>query len=421
MRARYFSPILLLLLFLILTAFTSCPTTPRSTVVLCTNQPEFTSYAESFNTSQDDYRVIISFNNSPHRTINHENSCEFDLIIDSYLNSRIYLDRFASLEGLFLDGTLDEDRFYPTIFRQGRYENQQVLLPISFNLPAVMFDAETDLGETDNFMVTMEQIAELNKDFSVSGEKGFTKLGLSLRWNPELLYLVSLLKETDFRESETGTLLWNSRGLKEAVDYTRFWTYELNGGLAAEKEFEQKFMIEPPYKLISQDRILCYYRDLTEFYSIPPQKRDHLKIRWLAEDNRIPVLPGPLFAAIPHGAPGIVAAKAFLVWFLDPKNQEKLLEDTQYKRLRTFGIAGGFSSLPAVNEQILPTYYPDLVGYIPTDEYLRFPRPLPREWPVIKEEVLLPWLSAQAEQEETDELLGARLERWLRQRPPENE
>jgi hypothetical protein len=142
-----------------------------------------------------------------------------------------------------------------------------------------------------------------------------------------------------------------------------------------------------------------------------------MKIRLLAENNRIPVLPGPLFAAIPHGAPGIRAAKAFLVWFLDPKNQEKLLAETQYKSLRTFGIAGGFSSLPEVNEQILPTYYPNLIGYIPGNEYLQFPEPLPPNWPLIKEEVLLPWLSEQAEHEEGGELMGSRLEAWLRQQP----
>lgn len=415
MRAPYIP--LLIFLLLILIVFSSCPGAPQNTAVLCTNRPEFTAYAESFNTSQDEFRIIISYHDDPHRTINRERACEFDLIIDSYLNSRTYLDTFASLEGLFIDGSLESERFYPVIFQQGRYENQQVLLPISFNLPSVMFEAETKLGDADSFMLSLEQIAELSREFNARGEKGFTKLGLSLRWNPELLYMVSLLKNTNFRESETGTLLWDSRALQEAVDYTRFWTFELNGGLDAEREFQQKFMIEPPYMLISKKRILCYYRNLREFYSIPSQKRAGMKIRLLAENNRIPVLPGPLFAAIPHGAPGIRAAKAFLVWFLDPKNQEKLLAETQYKSLRTFGIAGGFSSLPEVNEQILPTYYPNLIGYIPGNEYLQFPEPLPPNWPLIKEEVLLPWLSEQAEHEEGGELMGSRLEAWLRQQP----
>ncbi len=416
MRLRH---LLLTSSILLLTVlFSACPNTSRTTAVLCTNRPEFTAYAESFNTAQDEYRIIISYDDKPRQKINGENTCDFDLIIDFFLNSREYLDRFASLEGLFLEEQLDPDLFYQPLFQQGRYENQQVLLPISFNLPALMFNSRSDIEIPDSFMLSLDRLSEMNTLFSSKEEETFTTLGLSLRWDPELLYLVSLLKGTNFRESETGALLWNSRGLKTAVDYIRTWTFETNGGLKPENVFEQKYMVEPPYNLISKNRILCYYSDLSEFYSIPAQRRENLNIRWLAEENQIPVLPGPLFAAIPHGAPGIRGAKAFLTWFLDPENQEKLLSSTRYKRLRTFGIAGGFSSLPAVNEQILPTYYPNLVGYIPSSAYLDFPRPLPPEWPDIKEEVILPWLSIQAETTETDELMGQWIEAWTRQRPP---
>jgi len=139
MRLRHLLPTSLILLLILL--YSACPNTPRTTAVLCTNRPEFTAYAESFNTAQDEYRIIISYDDKPRQKINGENSCDFDLVIDSFLNSREYLDRFASLEGLFLEEQLAPDLFYQPLYQQGRYENQQVLLPISFNLPALMFNS----------------------------------------------------------------------------------------------------------------------------------------------------------------------------------------------------------------------------------------------------------------------------------------
>jgi hypothetical protein len=280
-----------------------------------------------------------------------------------------------------------------------------------------MFNTEQQLPEEDSFLINMEQVKTLNKEFSTNTEKGFTKLGLSLRWEPRLLYLISLLKDTNFRESETGSLVWNSQNFKNSVELIRNWTYEVNEGLVPEREFTQKFLIEPPYKLIAKERILCYYADAAEFYSIPSQRRDELKLRWLAEDDTIPVLPNVLFAGIPHGAPGIEAAKAFLHWFSKQETQEQLLSSTQYKRTRTFGIAGGLSALPKVNEQVLPTFYSSLVGYIPTASYLRFPPPMPPNWPKIRDQVIIPWLEDQASSEKTEDLMRERLELWLRQRP----
>lgn len=396
---------------------TGCPADTQTTAVLCTNRPEFTSYAELFNSSQDDYRLVISYDEKPRDQLLESGDGEFDLIIDAHLNSQKFLDKLASLENLFMDEQLDKDRFYAVPLNQGRYDNQQVLLPISFQIPGLMFDADQPLPDQDSFLIHMEQVKTLNEEFSENSEKGFSKLGLSLRWDPFLLYQISLLKGTDFRESGTGSLIWNSENLKKSVDLMRSWTYEINQGLTSEREFSQKFLIEPPYKLISKERILSYYTDAEQFYSISPQRREELKLRWLAEEDTIPVLPNMLFAGIPHGAPGIKAAKAFLAWFSNPETQEKLLASSQYKRTGTFGIAGGFSALPKVNEQVLPTYHPSLVGYIPSAAYLDFPPPVPPEWPQIRDEVIIPWLEDQAASEQTDELMRERLENWLRQRP----
>ncbi|MFW5712028.1 MAG: hypothetical protein ACOCZA_08770 [Spirochaetota bacterium] len=416
-RTRIASLLFLVLLSAGVVLLSGCPSEKQTTAVLCTNRPEFTSYVELFNSAQDEYRLIISYHDTPRRNLSRNSECEFDLIIDSHLNSQQYLNQLASLENLFIDKQLEPDRFYAVPLEQGRFDNQQVLLPISFQIPGLMFHTDRQLPDQDSFLIDIEQVKSLNEEFSVSTEKGLTRLGLSLRWDPSLLYQISLLMGADFRESSTGSLMWNSESLKNSVDLIRNWTFEINNGLTAEREFTQKFLIEPPYKLISKERILCYYTDAEQFYSISPQHREDLKLRWLAENDSIPVLPSMLFAGIPHGAPGIKAAKAFLAWFSDVETQEQLLASTQYKRTRTFGVAGGFSALPRVNEQVLPTYYPSLVGYIPSASYLDFAPPMPSNWPQIRDQVIIPWLEEQAASEQTDELMRERLETWLRQRP----
>jgi len=415
MKPAYAFILLVTLSSLIL--LTACPSEKHTTAILSTNRPEFTSYAELFNSSQDKYRLIIAYNDAPRTQLSENGAYGFDLVIDVQLNSQEYLDKFASLENLFMEEKLDADRFYPIPFEQGQYDGQQVLLPISFQIPGLMFHTEQPLPEQDSFLINLEQVKELNRDFSIQTDKGFTKLGLSLRWDSSLLYLITLLKETDFHEGSSGALIWNSQHLKDSVDFIRDWTYQINDGLAAEREFSQKFLIEPPYKLIAKERILCYYTDAKDFYSLSPQIRENLKLRWLADEDIISVLPNMLFAGIPHGAPGIEAAKAFLTWFSNPESQENLLAATQYKRTRTFGIAGGLSALPKVNEQILPTYYPSLVGYIPTATYLDFPPPMPADWSMLRDQVIIPWLEEQAETETTDELLRDHLATWLRQSP----
>ncbi|HDQ13983.1 MAG TPA: hypothetical protein ENN41_04115 [Sediminispirochaeta sp.] len=407
------SAILLLSFFL-----TSCQEEEVSTAVLCTNRAEFTAYAETFNTIQDEHRIIISYSESPRSFFDGESSeCSPDLVIDSFLDSQRYSGKFASLESLFLEEKIQSSQFYPALLSRGRRENQQYLLPVSFDLPGLYFKAGVVEQGIPGYGISLDQLDELNREFNIFNDERLERLGLSLRWQGEMLFLVGMLKGSNFRESNTGSLVWNAQSLTESVDFIRRWTLESNRGVAAERDFAQKYMVEPHYKLIDQERILCSYSSLSDFYLLPPQSREKLSLYWLSADDTIPILPGPLYAAIPQGAPGIKAAKVFLTWFFQAQNQEQLITSARDKRSRSFGIAGGLSSLPQVNQEILPTLYPGLVGRIPQSSYLVFPNRLPPHWKDIKHEVLIPWLQHQAIRENTDESFSERLRTWLQQRP----
>jgi hypothetical protein len=58
----------------------------------------------------------------------------------------------------------------------------------------------------------------------------------------------------------------------------------------------------------------------------------------------------------------------------------------------SFGIAGGFSAIKAVNEKLYPLYYPSLLGKMPQADNLKSPGVLPSGWTEIKESIVLPFL-----------------------------
>jgi hypothetical protein len=57
-----------------------------------------------------------------------------------------------------------------------------------------------------------------------------------------------------------------------------------------------------------------------------------------------------------------------------------------------FGIAGGFSSLPNVNESVFPKYYEAVLGHLPSSEALMPAAPTPTAWREIKDAVLIPFM-----------------------------
>lgn len=405
---------LLLLPFLLLAS--SCSEDTHRTAVLLTRNSEFAAYAEQFNTAQSTYRLAVEFSESPRSALEGEEH-NADLIVDTHLNSALFLSRFATLEKLFMEGDLEKRQFYREPLRQGTFEDQQVLLPVSFELPALVHKKGLELENSSAFFYNLEDVKDLCRQFNRKDDEEFSAMGYAPSWSSDMLYIMTVLRGANYRESSNSTLLWNGEKIRETVAEIKAWPEEVNESRELQRQFTDKYLYEPPLKLIRQDRILFYYTDTTSFYQMPPQKREDLESHWLAADDKVPVLSDMLFVGIPHGADGIEAARAFLQWFFTSGTQEQLIRNGMYKQLRQFGIAGGFSSLPQVNEEVLPRFYPSLVGHTPRESFLSFPAPLPPEWADIKREVIKPWLMRRANNGDAGTSLSEELNTWMRQRP----
>ena len=367
-------------------------TVQDKTMEMWTNQPELTAYVEEFNTSQHTYRVKIVYRENPGADLLRASEVP-DLVLAHGLNSSRFAAILTDLSDL-LDpkkGGLSKEEFYRDLLALGQNSKQQLTLPVSFSLPA-LYHTQTSVPEGDHLaLLDSDTLQSMNKTFNNNGGDDFPVMGYSPRWNAHHLCCQAILYGVNFREGPEGDLLWNKAALEEVKAAVVGWIKNSNGGFEEERRFTEKYLYQPGFKLVRNGRVLFQFTTTNKFYAFPAQERQDLKLLWISDGKKIPVYSDILFAGIPRRGENREAAKNFLAWFLRKETQAGLLESSQFKRIRGFGIAQGFSSLIRVNELDLPRFYPHLIGNIPSEANLLFPRVLPLEWETIREEVLLPW------------------------------
>jgi hypothetical protein len=158
--------------------------------------------------------------------------------------------------------------------------------------------------------------------------------------------------------------------------------------------------------------------DSSRFFTLPQERRAALGFRWIAEKEIIPLDEKTIYLGIHKKARARKAALAFAKWFFQTDTQRLLLESGKNKRLNetSFGISGGFSAMRTVTEQIFPQFYPSLLGHMPPESFLSPPNILPRNWTVIKERVILPYLRERIRIPNREEIspLERRIAEWHR-------
>ena len=79
----------------------------------------------------------------------------------------------------------------------------------------------------------------------------------------------------------------------------------------------------------------------------------------------------------------------------------------------TFGIAGGFSSLISVNEQVLPVYYKYLLAKTPASSIPKSPTSYPSEWTAIKKEIIIPCMLSEISGKHDSYALANNFKEWV--------
>ena len=408
--------IVLIIIFLVLLVFSFIKNFSANNhkLVLWTDIPEFISYVEMFNAEHDSLKIEPVYQRDPARALMRTRN-QPDIIVGNYLNSPQVIESFRKVNHLFRQKRIDSNSFYSVLLSRGAKGKSQMVLPVSFNMPALMFQPGEISQTISAFMITHENIIEISRAFNRRVMKDVS--AFSPRWNSDMLYYNAVMNNADFRTNETSGISYNMDGLEGSLRVTRAFINEINGGIERDIRFEEKHLYKPAESLIIEQRIFFAYTTLRDFYAIRQHQREKLSFRWLSKENIIPVCDDIVFAGIPRSGSNRKGAEAFLEWFFDHHTQEKIMETKQLRRVRTFGISSGFSSLRTVNEQIFPKHYPLLVGHIPPQNMLAFPAPLPVEWEALKDSVIKRWLYRESGNTHTTSDLEAAIHNWYNFNP----
>ena len=388
-------PLTLCLLFLSIWIYPGCSVSREQPVVVWTNQQDFISYAELFNAVQDNTKVIVIYKQRPAESLPAaKDETPPDIVIGPWLQSEKLRKNFKSLNYLFSEQQINSAAFYPQLLEAGAVKNKQYLLPVSFNLPAVIFSKENEGLISENYILSLDQIRDTAAMFNKQNKSGiYTNMGFAPRWNPDFLYTAAKIKNCKFNENE-NIFSWDPQKLSETADYLKQWTLSVNSSTSAENDFAFKYLYTPGYKQVTSGACLFSYTTSDELFNLPADRLQNIDYRWIHDNNNIYVEDDIVFLGLYKKAQNSDGAEQFITWLMKEDTQRQLLERTKSMGLSTatFGISGGFSAIKNVTERIFPAYYQTLLDNLPAADYLAPPDALPPRWESLKTRVVIPWL-----------------------------
>ena len=398
---------------------TACKGNSDSIAHIWTNQSEFASYVELFNTSQTKYHIIVEYKENPAEELISTKNNLPDIVIGPWLKGEKARSKLTSVDYLFNELKINSQFFYGSLLNLGNIQNRQYLLPVSFNMPTLIFSMDNQILIPENFTLSLDQIQKLGRDYNIPQKNAYTQMGFSPRWNTDFLYLVLQLFDADFEEN-TSLFGWKQQSLDNAVAYLRNWTNSCNTSARAEDEFEFKYLYDPPYKQVVEGRVLFSFMSSDELFILPQDKIQNIDFRWISRNSMTAINDDIIYMGICKKAPHIETAEAFMIWFFNEKTQKALLDRNKVMGMmdKSFGISGGFSALRPVNEKIFPLFYPSILGHLPPADTMTIPHILPNNWEILKKEIVIPWLTDTTSVSEEDltsvDSLNVRITKWIK-------
>jgi putative lipoprotein len=408
---------LLFIAVFVCSLLSACKNAEDSIAVIWTDRIEFISYCEAFNSAQSRYKITISYKENPADAL-MDASEQPDIVIGPWLRGDATRVKFSKLGGLLSQKKINPDIFYPLLFELGNSNGSQYLLPVSFNLPTIIFSASQKNIVKTNFTLSLEEMRELAAAYNKKNGSEYTKMGFSPRWDTDFLYVTAQGLDVSFEETQ-NLFSWNDKMLQELITDTRRWSQEVNTNAAAEDEFKFKYLYDPPYTLITNGRCLFWYLPSDVLFSLNNERLKSLDYRWMNYNGKTPIQDEIIYAGICKKAKNTAAAQAFLLWFFNEESQKNLLARSQTDNMiaPSFGLAGGFSSLKNVTENIFPVYYPLLLKHLPQTDDFSAPHILPHNWLQLKREIIFPYLRDQTRMLSADEKLlslNRRISDWYK-------
>lgn len=365
-------------------------------IVIWTDRAEVVSCAELFNTTHEKLKAVVVYKENLAAALPPTNDEEKpDILIGSMLKNSDMKRNFAPLDSILGRSEVNPSSLYSPLLEYGMAGSKQYLLPVSFNVPAVIFDESKSALVSESSSLEFSRLEETSAVFNEkNSHEIYTKMGFAPSWNSEFFY--EYIKSHGAQIKEKGNAFsWNKENLQKSVESLKNWTSEKNTSTSAEQDFAFKYLYMPVQKQVVSQKCLFAYTTSDKFFSLPLEQIAGIDFKWLSNDSKIYLEDDIVMLGVYRKSSCTQSAFDFIIWLFNEKTQKSLLERNQNMHLdiTTFGICGGFSSVKSVNERILPSFYKTLLGNIPDENLIVCPESLPPRWKSLKERVVLAFLS----------------------------
>ncbi len=365
----------------------SCDQSATRVSTLWTNVPEMASYVEKFNASQRDWQILVEYKADPAGLLTSPGK-KPDLVVARGLASSSVKDGLVPLDFLFDGGNLAKTSFYKGILDAGQQGDRFKLLPVSFDLPVLIF-LKKAMPDLPGFSLDLQTLKDLNSKFPVDpNQKPPRKVAFSPRWQSLSLTLLQL-QGSSFREGFQGTLAWDSEKLAQGLAVLQAWP---SPGWDQGTEFQRKYLQTDLVPPLVAGRVQFFSSTLSSFLARPWDERKDLDFRFIDQGGLVAATDSTVWTGIPSSSLTRGAAERFLAWFYRAETQKTLILKARTEDARAFGLAKGLSALVTPNAQALAEVWPEMAGRLPGPEQISFWGDLPVDWAVLKSSVLRPWL-----------------------------
>lgn len=417
MLEKSFKPLkILLLLAATLSVFTlsGCKKKPEKRLVIWTDNSEFAPFIEIYNKNHRQKAILVYKENIADNLPPEPGELPPDIIVGALLKNSRIKKNFVALDFLFNRKYLSSNDFYKTLLKYGTFGQHQYLLPVNFNIPAMIFSTENENLIKDNYTISLEELRESGAAFNKKNKKdNYTAIGFAPQSNTNFLYTTAQLLGANFREDKNNSFTWNKDSVDETIRYLKEWISTENTSPQVESDFVYKYLSETPDKQVTSGRTLFSFVTSDKLFSMSAAQLAKLDFRWLNHNGLIPIEDSMISMGIAKHTKKALLASEFISWFFTTETQHIFIERKIKTNLDTtqFGIAGGFSSLKDVNEHILPVYYPAMLTNIPQAGTFTVSDKKPTTWNKIKYRIIIPYLS-EAVQAEDGKTVASMEERY---------
>ena len=394
-KSPFLSSVFCAAVLVIIAISVGCKKQNDGRIVVWTDNSEFAPYLELFNKTHQDKALLVYKENPSYSLPASRDEAHPDLVIGSWLVNEHTRHYFEALDYLFERKFISSQEFYKILLQAGKMAGRQYLLPVSFNLPAMIFSTENAEFVEDNYTINLEQVKKSGRAFNKKNANGnFNRMGFAPESNDNFLYLVTKIQGTGYRETKGNSFTWNRDVLKDSIGFLDEWITSINGSSQIERDFVYKYLSTTDDKKVTQGKALFSYTTSDRLFRFPRGQLSLIDYRWLEDQKRIPVEDSMVMMGIPRKAKNHYGAVEFISWFYNVQTQQALLERkfTMNLDINRFGIANGFSSIREVTEHILPVYYTALLSNIPQAENFRVYEKKPLRWEMTKQKVIIPYI-----------------------------